>query len=175
MTSACCAGVAAGGERLRLRALDRRAGVHERHGLDLQRGGGFDVHAIGIGAGSGPLSRGARARRMRGTVGAVYRIMGVVNVTPDSFSDGGAFLDRDAAVGHGLRLAFEGADLLDVGGESTRPGADPVSERDELARVIPVIEGIRAGNAARADLDRHVQGRRRGGGAGRRRPTTSTT
>ena len=78
---------------------------------------------------------------------AVYRIMGVVNVTPDSFSDGGAFLDRDAAVAHGLRLAFEGADLLDIGGESTRPGADPVSEREELDRVIPVIEGIRAENA----------------------------
>jgi dihydropteroate synthase len=78
----------------------------------------------------------------------VYRIMGVVNVTPDSFSDGGAFLDRDAAVNHGLRLAFEGADLLDIGGESTRPGADPVPEREELDRVIPVIEGIRAANAA---------------------------
>jgi dihydropteroate synthase len=78
----------------------------------------------------------------------VYRIMGVVNVTPDSFSDGGAFLDRDAAVDHGLRLAFEGADLLDVGGESTRPGADPVPERVERDRVIPVIEGIRARNAA---------------------------
>jgi dihydropteroate synthase len=77
----------------------------------------------------------------------VYRIMGVVNVTPDSFSDGGAFLDRDAAVNHGLRLAFEGADLLDVGGESTRPGADPVPEREELDRVIGVIEGIRAQNA----------------------------
>jgi dihydropteroate synthase len=76
----------------------------------------------------------------------VYRIMGVVNVTPDSFSDGGAFLDRDAAVGHGLRLAFEGADLLDIGGESTRPGADPVPEREELDRVVPVIEGIRAEN-----------------------------
>jgi dihydropteroate synthase len=73
--------------------------------------------------------------------------MGVVNVTPDSFSDGGAFLERDAAVNHGLRLAFEGADLIDVGGESTRPGADPVPERMELERVIPVIEGIRARNA----------------------------
>ena len=72
--------------------------------------------------------------------------MGVVNVTPDSFSDGGAFLDRDAAVAHGLRLAFEGADLLDVGGESTRPGADPVPARDELDRVIPVIEGLRERN-----------------------------
>jgi dihydropteroate synthase len=77
----------------------------------------------------------------------VFRIMGVINVTPDSFSDGGAFLDRDAAVRHGLRLAFEGADLLDVGGESTRPGAEPVAEREELDRVIPVIEGIRAENS----------------------------
>jgi dihydropteroate synthase len=76
----------------------------------------------------------------------VFRIMGVVNVTPDSFSDGGAFLDAQAAVAHGLRLAFEGADLLDIGGESTRPGADPVPEEEELRRVIPVIEGIRAGN-----------------------------
>jgi len=80
-------------------------------------------------------------------VDGAFRIMGVVNVTPDSFSDGGAFLDRDAAVDHGLRLAFEGADLLDIGGESTRPGADPVSERVELDRVIGVIEGIRARNA----------------------------
>jgi dihydropteroate synthase len=77
----------------------------------------------------------------------VFRIMGVVNVTPDSFSDGGAFLDRDAAVNHGLRLAFEGADLLDIGGESTRPGAEPVAEREELARVLPVIEGIRAADS----------------------------
>ena len=80
--------------------------------------------------------------------------MGVVNVTPDSFSDGGAFLDPEAAVNHGLRLAFEGADLLDIGGESTRPGADPVTEREELGRVIPVIEGIRAANpAVRISID----------------------
>ena len=72
--------------------------------------------------------------------------MGVLNVTPDSFSDGGTFLDRDAAVAHGLRLAFEGADLLDVGGESTRPGAAEVPAAEELARVIPVIEGIRDRN-----------------------------
>jgi len=75
-----------------------------------------------------------------------YRIMGVVNVTPDSFSDGGAFLDPAAAIAHGLRLAFEGADLLDIGGESTRPGAAAVSETEEKARVIGVIEGIRAQN-----------------------------
>jgi dihydropteroate synthase len=84
----------------------------------------------------------------------VFRIMGVVNVTPDSFSDGGAFLDREAAVNHGLRLASEGADLLDVGGESTRPGADPVSVREELDRVIGVIEEIRTRNAAvRVSID----------------------
>ena len=74
-------------------------------------------------------------------------IMGVVNVTPDSFSDGGLFLDADAAVEHGLRLAQEGADILDVGGESTRPGAEPVGEDEELRRVVPVIERLAQGDA----------------------------
>ena len=69
--------------------------------------------------------------------------MGVVNVTPDSFSDGGDFADPRHAVWHGLALADEGADILDIGGESTRPGADPVSVSEELDRVIPVIEGLR--------------------------------
>jgi dihydropteroate synthase len=67
-------------------------------------------------------------------------IMGVVNVTPDSFSDGGEFLDADAAVAHAARLAEEGAGIVDVGGESTRPGADPVPEEVELERVVPVVE-----------------------------------
>ena len=71
-------------------------------------------------------------------------IMGVLNVTPDSFSDGGAFASAGAAVGHGLRLVSEGAGVLDVGGESTRPGALPVPAADELARVLPVIKGLRA-------------------------------
>ncbi|MFM8270808.1 MAG: dihydropteroate synthase, partial [Gemmata sp.] len=66
-------------------------------------------------------------------------VMGVVNVTPDSFSDGGRFLDPAAAVGHALRLVAEGADLLDVGGESTRPGAQRVAPEDELRRVVPVV------------------------------------
>jgi dihydropteroate synthase len=70
--------------------------------------------------------------------------MGVVNVTPDSFSDGGRYLDPDAAVRHGLALVAEGADLLDVGGESTRPGAEPVTDADELARVIPVVAALAA-------------------------------
>ena len=68
---------------------------------------------------------------------ADVKLMGVINVTPDSFSDGGAFLDPDDAIVHGRRLVAEGADILDIGGESTRPGADPVSEDEELWRVKP--------------------------------------
>ncbi len=79
-------------------------------------------------------------------------VMGIVNVTPDSFSDGGLSLDPDAAIAHGLRLAGEGAQILDVGGESTRPGAEPVSEREELRRVVPVIAGL-AGSGARLSID----------------------
>ena len=70
------------------------------------------------------------------------RVAGILNVTPDSFSDGGQFADTDAAVAHGLALAEQGADLLDVGGESTRPGAADVSIEEELRRVIPVIEQL---------------------------------
>ena len=69
-------------------------------------------------------------------------IMGVVNVTPDSFSDGGEFLDADKAVAHALQLVEQGAELLDIGGESTRPGATPVNEAEELRRVLPVIEKL---------------------------------
>jgi len=68
--------------------------------------------------------------------------MGVLNVTPDSFSDGGRWLDPDAAVEHGLRMIAEGADVIDVGGESTRPGAEPVSPDEELRRVLPVVEAL---------------------------------
>ncbi len=70
--------------------------------------------------------------------------MGIVNVTPDSFSDGGKFLDVDAAVAHALELFSQGAEILDIGGESTRPGAEPVSEVEELRRVIPVIKKLAA-------------------------------
>jgi dihydropteroate synthase len=73
-----------------------------------------------------------------------YAIMGVVNVTPDSFSDGGTFEEPDAAIRHARRLVDEGAKIVDVGGESTRPGAAPVAAGDELRRVVPVIEGIAA-------------------------------
>ena len=71
------------------------------------------------------------------------RIMGIVNVTPDSFSDGGQHADTARAIAHGLKLVIEGADILDIGGESTRPGATPVPLAEELRRVIPVIEGLR--------------------------------
>ena len=71
------------------------------------------------------------------------RVMGIVNVTPDSFSDGGRFLAPERAIAHGRELAADGADLLDIGGESTRPGAREVSAEEELARVAPVVEGIR--------------------------------
>jgi len=69
-------------------------------------------------------------------------VMGIVNVTPDSFSDGGRFLDASKAVAHALTLVEQGAEILDIGGESTRPGAEPVSEAEELRRVIPVIEAL---------------------------------
>ncbi|HET9417766.1 MAG TPA: dihydropteroate synthase [Chthoniobacterales bacterium] len=70
-------------------------------------------------------------------------IIGVLNVTPDSFSDGGRFFDLDAAIVHGTEMAKQGADIIDVGGESTRPGAEPVSPHEELRRVVPVIERLR--------------------------------
>jgi dihydropteroate synthase len=73
--------------------------------------------------------------------------MGVLNVTPDSFSDGGRYLDAEVAISHGIEMASQGADVVDVGGESTRPGARPVDEREELRRVLPVVE----------ELARHVR------------------
>lgn len=87
-----------------------------------------------------PLTLGDRTF----TFGARTYVMGVVNVTPDSFSDGGHYASTEAAIEHGLRLAEAGADVLDVGGESTRPGSQAVSADEELSRVLPVIEGLRA-------------------------------
>lgn len=81
------------------------------------------------------------------------RLMGIVNVTPDSFSDGGMFLAAEAAIAHGFRLAEEGADILDIGGESTRPGADEVSADEEIARILPVIEGLKARVGAALSVD----------------------
>lgn len=79
-------------------------------------------------------------------------VMGIVNVTPDSFSDGGRWLDPAAAIAHGLQLRDDGADLLDVGGESTRPGAAAVSEEEERRRVVPVVAGL-ADAGARVSVD----------------------
>jgi dihydropteroate synthase len=80
-------------------------------------------------------------------------IMGILNVTPDSFSDGGRYLEPERAVAHGLRLVKEGADIIDIGGESTRPGADPVPAEEELRRVIPVIEGIKQESNVMISID----------------------
>jgi dihydropteroate synthase len=79
--------------------------------------------------------------------------MGVVNVTPDSFSDGGRFLDAPAALAHARRLIAEGADMIDIGGESTRPGAEPVPETEEIARVVPLIRAIRGESQVRISID----------------------
>ncbi len=87
---------------------------------------------------SAPVQRGVSVSTL---------VMGVVNVTPDSFSDGGMWFTPDAAVAHGVELMEQGADLLDVGGESTRPGAERVSEEEELRRVIPVIRELARGGA----------------------------
>lgn len=91
---------------------------------------------------------------VRGSTGAAQRcqVMGIINVTPDSFSDGGRFLDVEAAVSRGVELMREGADILDVGGESTRPGAGRVSEGEELARVVPVVEAL-AGEGFPVSID----------------------
>src|SRR5580704_1756295 len=79
-------------------------------------------------------------------------VMGVVNVTPDSFSDGGAWLDRRAAIEHGRELAVQGADIIDVGGESTRPGAERVPAEEELGRVLPVVTAL-AGRGCYVSID----------------------
>ncbi|MCR4403998.1 MAG: dihydropteroate synthase [Candidatus Acetothermia bacterium] len=80
-------------------------------------------------------------------------IMGILNVTPDSFSDGGLYLEHEKAIAHGLKLVEDGADIVDVGGESTRPGADPVPLEEELRRVIPVIEGLRSASRVTISID----------------------
>lgn len=85
------------------------------------------------------------------------RIMGVINVTPDSFSDGGAFLEPQFAIRHGQSLAAAGADILDIGGESTRPGAAPVSQSDEIGRIVPVIRGLAVGDTVLSIDSRKAQ------------------
>jgi dihydropteroate synthase len=85
-------------------------------------------------------------------------VMGIINVTPDSFSDGGELLAPDQAVAAGIRMAADGADLLDVGGESTRPGADPLSEDEERRRVLPVVEALAARVSIPVSVDTYKAG-----------------
>ena len=80
-------------------------------------------------------------------------VMGIINVTSDSFSDGGRFLDTQKAIDHGLAMSDEGADIIDVGGESTRPGSVPISEEEEISRVIPVISALAGRTAALVSVD----------------------
>ena len=106
---------------------------------------------------SPPSPASVEARwRVRGealALGPDPLLMGIVNVTPDSFSDGGAWLAPERAVEHGLRLVEEGAAILDVGGESTRPGAEPVSAAAELDRVLPVVEALASGSGVPVSID----------------------
>ncbi|MDB5509296.1 MAG: folP, partial [Hyphomicrobiales bacterium] len=95
-----------------------------------------------------PLPRGGQLR-----LDARPLVMGILNVTPDSFSDGGLHDESDAAVAHGLRLVAEGADIVDVGGESTRPGHSPVEAEAEIARVEPVIRALAARTATAISID----------------------
>lgn len=102
------------------------------------------------------MKRGTRVLEARGKrffLGSRTWLMGILNVTPDSFSDGGLFLDRERAVRRGLELAADGADIIDVGGESTRPGSLPVPEAEELGRVIPVIKELRPRTEALLSVD----------------------
>src|SRR5436190_475139 len=89
-----------------------------------------------------PLPRRWEVRGRSLDFARIPLLMGIVNTTPDSFSDGGRFLEIETAVAQALRLVSEGADIIDVGGESTRPGAEPVAAVDELRRVVPVIQRI---------------------------------
>ena len=75
-------------------------------------------------------------------IGQRTLIMGILNITPDSFSDGGQFFDFDSALAHAEQMVADGADIIDVGGESTRPGGEPISAEEEIKRVVPVIEAL---------------------------------
>jgi dihydropteroate synthase len=83
----------------------------------------------------------------------MFQIMGILNVTPDSFSDGGLYIDKKRAINHAVKLALDGADIIDIGGESTRPGAEPVSISQELDRVIPIIEKLKTMLPIRISVD----------------------
>ncbi|MBN2704404.1 MAG: dihydropteroate synthase [Pontiellaceae bacterium] len=98
-----------------------------------------------------PYSWNCRDRTI--ALGSRSLVMGILNTTPDSFSDGGVYFDPAAAVAHALEMEAQGADMIDIGGESTRPGADPVSAEEEIRRTVPVIEGIRAQSNIALSID----------------------
>ena len=134
--------------------------VIERDGKNIRRvlrglgdffDGEFGRHTIAAGALMDALT--SARPRIAGLSLDRPVIQGIVNVTPDSFSDGGRHNSVEAAIHHGLQLAAEGAAILDIGGESTRPGSDPVPLKEELARVIPVIEGLRSRTDASISVD----------------------
>ncbi len=163
-------GLPLAGQPLRFTALEiaRRDGVHvKRRVISLEE-------AIEREWGRGTLDAAqdleaitAPRARLAGLALDRPRLMGIINVTPDSFSDGGLHDAAEAAVAHGLKLAAEGADILDVGGESTRPGADYVPVEEELRRVIPVIEGLRGHTEALISIDtRKAEVMRRAAAAG---------
>jgi len=112
-----------------------------------------DISSSGENAIASALDRITRPRpAIAGLTLTTPRIMGVVNVTPDSFSDGGLYNETDQAISHAAQLALAGADIVDIGGESTRPGAEAVDDDDECRRVLPVIEGLK-GNRAKISID----------------------
>jgi len=137
----------------RERLAEETVPVHEldswREGLPAPLRSRFDRRFSAVTAARAPLSRGASRDPL--TLSRP-RLMGVVNVTPDSFSDGGHFAETEAAIAHGEALIEAGADILDIGGESTRPGAEPVPEPLERERVLPVIAALR-GKAPAISID----------------------
>lgn len=139
-------GLPLAGGRLSFAALDiltRTPGTTKRRTVVLGDAFSGDWGRDGLAASDILEALSAPRTRVAGLALDRPRIMGIVNVTPDSFSDGGKLSSTQAAVGHALRLADEGADILDIGGESTRPGSDSVALQEEIRRVIPVIEGLR--------------------------------
>jgi dihydropteroate synthase len=98
-------------------------------------------------------TRGLATRHGTLHLGARTALMGIVNVTPDSFSDGGRYFEAERAIEHGIRLVEDGVDLIDIGGESTRPGARPLGEEEEMERVLPVVRGLRRAVAVPLSID----------------------
>ncbi len=148
------------------------AEIVEREGQTVRRRlAGATEAAQSVGAGLEALLQRLSAPRapLAGLSLDRPRLMGIVNVTPDSFADGGRWLDPGAAIAHGLQLEAEGADILDIGGKSTRPGAEPVGVEEELRRVLPVVEALARKVQAPLSVDtRNAEVMRRAAGAGAR-------